>query len=119
MIFYKRYLNISIIIGLGINGLFLPSVYARAHYQRCWLENGQATINCNPADGYFFKKENNIYKKCPVASGKLQKTCKTEDGYGLFFENYHWYQCPVQQGKKTNPCTLASGYQIIKKNNKN
>lgn len=112
MIFHTRSLTLTFIMGLTLNALFSSTGFAQ--YQRCWLEKGIMTINCAPADGYSFKKDNNLYKKCPVLSGKIQKSCKIEDGYTLSYKNYRWYQCPVQQGKLSDYCTLASGYQIVK-----
>lgn len=112
MIFHLRSLAVTIIAGISLNILF--TYKAVAQYKRCWLENGVVTINCAPADGYFFINKQNIYKKCPIVAGSLEKSCNIEDGYGLFYKNYHWYQCPVQQGKKLDHCTLASGYQIVK-----
>ncbi|MDI2112876.1 hypothetical protein [Commensalibacter nepenthis] len=91
----------------------LGSYSAHANYKRCWIKDGVATINCNPADGYYFVKEKELYKKCTVANGQLKKECKEEDGFAMFLENHHWYQCPIQNGKKIDSCTLATGYYTI------
>ncbi len=112
MIFHIHPLILTLIIEISLNSLITQTIHAQ--YKRCWLENGVVTINCNPADGYFYVNKRNLYKKCSIVAGTLKNSCKVEDGYGLFYENYRWYQCPIQQGKKLDHCTLASGYQIIK-----
>lgn len=112
MIFHLRSLITTFIIGISLNTFFIHT--ASAQYKRCWLDNGVVTINCDPADGSFFKLKQNLYKKCPVIAGSLKDSCKIEDGYGLFYKDHLWYQCPIQQGKKLEHCTLASGYQTIK-----
>lgn len=105
-------LSIGVAIGLCVSVFIQPLAYA--NYQRCWLNEGVSTINCDPADGYVFIKHKDTYKKCNVGSGSIDpKTCKQEDGYGLILTNHIWYQCPIQNGKKLDHCTLASGYQIV------
>ncbi|EUK17844.1 hypothetical protein [Commensalibacter papalotli (ex Servin-Garciduenas et al. 2014)] len=92
---------------------FSGSYSALANYKRCWIDNGIATINCNPGDGHYYIKEKDHYKKCTVASGALKKDCKQEDGFAMILTDHRWYQCPIQNGKNLDHCTLATGYYTI------
>lgn len=106
--------HIALLTVLGICfSSFTSSYAAYANYKRCWIDNGVATINCNPGDGYYFIKEKEQYKKCSVANGNLKKDCKQEDGFAMILMNHLWYQCPIQNGKKNDHCNLATGYNTI------
>ncbi|MCT6879273.1 MAG: hypothetical protein M3Z67_02145 [Commensalibacter sp.] len=94
--------------------LILSTESGWAEYRRCWLYNGRPTVNCNPADGYFFKKIGNQLKKCNVQSGELKKNCVNEEGTALILDKGRWYKCLVINGKIQSECNLAQGYGIIK-----
>lgn len=100
------------VLGMYFSNLVGPYT-AYANYKRCWIDNGVATINCNPGDGYYYIQDKDHYKKCSVANGNLTKECKQEDGFAMVLTNHLWYQCPIQNGKKSDHCTLAMGYYTI------